>query len=140
MKKFFITAILSVNAIFSFAQTKIINVYEVATLSKDTITNSFDAYYYPDVIGDTIVVSKRFIINFSDSTFIEYVDADITNQGKIDIITNLSEVTSTFFILLLEPQDQVRGINNFLLFGNCLYFEQYNNITRIEKFEKFSIY
>jgi hypothetical protein len=140
MKKLFIITILSINSIFSFAQTKIINVYEVATFSKNTITNSFDAYYYPDVIGDTLVVSKRFIINFSDSTFIEYVDGYIVDQGEIDIITNLSEVTNTFFILLLGLQDQVRGINNFLLFDNCLYFEQYNNITRIEKFEKFSIY
>lgn len=137
MKNLILSAIFAVVAFSSNAQTRIINVYEVATFSKNALTNSFDAFYEPDEVGDTIKVSKRFIINFSDSTFIEYADGEKITEGKIDIVSELLPNSDQFFILFIDSNNHVRGINNSLNLG--LLFEQRDNITYIESFEKFSI-
>lgn len=137
MKRLFLSAIFAVSAFTSNAQTRIINVYEVATFSKNSLTNSFDAFYKPDEVGDTIEVSKRFIINFSDSTFIEYADGVKITEGKIDVISELLPNSNQFFILFIESDNHVRGINSFS--NTRLLFEQRNNITYVEQFEKYSI-
>jgi hypothetical protein len=138
MKNLFLSAIFATVAFVSNAQTKIINVYEVSTFSKDTLTNSFDVFYNPDIIGDTLTVSKRFIINFIDSTFIEYDNGYIVSEGKIDIITNLIQSTNTFLIVFID-NNRVRGINSFM--NNCLYFEQTDtNSTIVNQFENYSMF
>ena len=138
MKNLFLSAIFATVAFASNAQTKIINVYEVSTFSKDTLTNSFDVFYNPDIIGDTLTVSKRFIINFIDSTFIEYDNGYIVSEGKIDIITNLIQSTNTFLIVFID-NNRVRGINSFM--NNCLYFEQTDtNSTIVNQFVNYSMF
>jgi hypothetical protein len=138
MKNLFLSAIFATVAFVYNAQTKIINVYEVSTFSKDTLTNSFDVFYNPDIIGDTLTVSKRFIINFIDSTFIEYDNGYIVSEGKIDIITNLIQSTNTFLIVFID-NNRVRGINSFM--NNCLYFEQTDtNSTIVNQFENYSMF
>ena len=135
MKKLILSAIFSTLAFVVNAQTKIVNVYQVAIFSKDTLTsNPYDVIKSASFIGDTIEISKRFVINFLDSTFIEYVDGEIVSQGTIQIIREL--IGNGFHILLLDSNNITRGINSYL--SICQYFEQRDNITYVEQFENFS--
>jgi hypothetical protein len=137
MKNLFLSAIFATVAFVYNAQTKIINVYEVATFSKDTLTTtSYDVIKNPSYIGDTLKISKRFIINFSDNTFIEYIDGDIVSTGTVEVIREL--VGDGFKVLLKDSNNLVRGIDSYLAF--CYYFVQTENETLVEYFESFSIY
>lgn len=137
MKNLFLSAIFATIAFVSNAQTKIINVYEVSTFSKDTLTTTpYDVIKNPSYIGDTLNISKRFIINFSDNTFIEYADGNIISNGTIDIVREL--VGDGFKVLLKDSSNTIRGIDSYLVF--CYYFTQVENKTQVEYFENFSIY
>ena len=139
MKNLFLSAIFIATAFLSQSQIiRIVNVYQVATFSKDTLTkNVFDVLRNPDYVGDTIEVSKRFVINFSDSTFIEYVNGDIVSEGKIDIVSELLPLSNQFCIILIDSNKSIRSLRSYL--NMVLYLEQRDNITYIERFEKFSI-
>jgi len=135
MKNLFLSAIFATVAFVSNAQIKIVNVYQVATFSKDTLTlNPYRVLRNPDFIGDTVEVSKRFIINFSDSTFIEYADGDIVSEGSFQISRSL---IGDGFKILLNSNNLIRCIESYLDMG--IYLEQRDNITYVEYFEKFSI-
>lgn len=137
MKNLFLSAIFAILAFVCNAQIiKIVNVYEVATFNKDTLTeNPFVVLRNPDFVGDTVEVSKRFIINFSDSTFIEYADGDIVSNGTIEISMEL--IGDGFCVILIDSDNHKRNLRSYL--DMCIYLEQRNNITYVEYFEKFSI-
>ena len=138
MKNLFLSTIFAIVAFASNAQQiKIINVYETTTLIKDSLTNSYDAFYNQDSVSNIFTVSKRFILNFSDSTYIEYDNSEIVSVGKLDIVQYLVS-TNTFLVLFVNENNSVKGINSFA--NTCLLFEQINNSTIIQNFENYIIY
>jgi hypothetical protein len=137
MKNLFLSAIFVFIAFASNAQLKIINVYEVITFNKDTLTTTpYDVIKNPSHISDTLKISKRFIINFSNNTFIEYVNGENVSNGTIDVVREL--VGDGFKVLLKDSSNLIRGIDSYLVF--CYYFVQTENQTDVEYFESFSIY
>ena len=137
MKNLFLSTIFVVIAFASNAQLKIINVYEVIIFNKDSLTTTpYDVIKNPSYISDTLKISKRFIINFSNNTFIEYENGENISNGTVEIIREL--VGDGFKVLLKDSSNLIRGIDSYLIF--CYYFVQTENQTSVEYFENFSIY
>jgi hypothetical protein len=137
MKNLILSAVFAVVAFTSNAQLKIINVYEVITFNKDTLTTTpYDVIKNPSNISDTLSISKRFIINFSNNTFIEYVNGENVSNGTVEVIREL--VGDGFKVLLKDSSNLIRGIDSYLAF--CYYFSQTENKTSVEYYESFSIY
>jgi len=138
MKNLFLFTIFAVLAFTGNAQIiKIINVYETSTLTKNSLTNSFDVFYNPDSISNIDIVSKKFILNFSDSTYIEYDNGEIISTGNLNIINYLVS-SNTFLVLFINENNDIKGINSFA--NVCLLFEQSNNSTVVQNFENYIIY
>ena len=139
MKNLILSTIFAVVAFSSNAQSLMINVYEVKTLTKDTPSSVFNILY--DSIRYNITATRvniRYIVNFNNNTVQKYKDGELVLNTTFTIVSELMLESKQFFITF----DNEIGLNIGLAseINDIFEFEITTNTSSVILFDNVSIF
>jgi hypothetical protein len=139
MKNLILSAFFAVVAFTSTAQSLMINVYAVKTLTNNTTKSAFSVLFDPIRYEASVTeVNIRYIVNFNNNTIQKYEDGELLLDTTFIIVSELMSASKQFFIVFNDKDNHSISLTKQL--NEVFEFSVNNNMNVVTSFDNFTIY